>query len=310
MTKIMHLESLRRGFPRDIFDQLQSVSLCCSTKMNSYTLHSFAQLVTPFGTASKLKHVSFTLIKEDPTKFALPWSQITSIDVASRTRPLDLAGWRSLLETCQNLQRGSFVFPYCGRPLDKPVLNHASLKSLTLVLPSRWEEVLDQVPYRRRLTNYDLAPPFLAVTFPNIQNLRFQFHPHRKPLRHVSSECYTMKSTLKTVVFGWPGEANKGAPVEASDFIGKITREPGSFTALRHIVLPYKSAKLDHIVAALRSHPRLSVTITVVPKRINGWMQAIESHEDSNIIKDRINILSTERYYLLYGDSYLNHLNL
>ncbi|KAJ3504011.1 hypothetical protein NMY22_g18058 [Coprinellus aureogranulatus] len=311
MIKIMHLETFRRGFPQDIFDQLESVTLCCELEMNSYTLQAFPKLVTPFQTAKKLKHVSFSLHKADPTKFVLPWSNITSIDVDSRRRPLELEEWHDVFKTCTRLRRASFVWPACRGPWDgfKPVI-HTSLKSLTLIPAPRG-------PHEGMFFDYGHNLSFLlsAVEFPNLQHLRFEFEPGRKPIQSLLDGCQGLQSSLQTVVFGWQGDwANSpgyggGAPkVEASEFVSALIREPGSFATLRHLVLPCRSNKVNHIATALLSHPKLSVTITVVAGQIVEWTGAIEGYDRSKQVglKQRVTILSTDDYHLLDEETYFD----
>jgi hypothetical protein len=298
MTKIMHLESFRRGFPQGIFDQLQSVSLCCTQGMNSKTLQAFPKLVTPFLTASKLKHVVFYLPRADPAKFVLPWDQITSIEIDRRTKSLDLKEWTNLFELCPRLQRGALLYPLRSSGGYNRTFIHTSLKSLTLVVRphyGRWDAP----------GPCDFPLLVASVTFPTIRHLRFEFEGVASPSAHLSriaETCRNLSSSLETVTFGWKGEANRDAPVEASEFIAYLTREPGAFTSLRHIVTPCKAPKIGHIVDILRPRPRLNVTVTVAPNKLQGWARVMEGYVKT--IQDRIHILSTDNYHLLQEDSY------
>ncbi|TEB26461.1 hypothetical protein FA13DRAFT_1737390 [Coprinellus micaceus] len=290
---------LRRGFPQDVFDQLDM-------EMNSYTLQAFPRLVMPFKTAAKLERVSFILLQADMDKFVLPWSQLTSIEMASRRRQLNAGDWRNLFGLCRNLRRGTFVFPGWRKPSLKRALVHPTLESLTLIIAPPPQSGLEAL-YGSRAPGYDFAHLLSAVAFPNIQHLRFEFEADlTQRVHNIPSVCRTMRSSLKTVVFGWQGEADRDleAPIEASEFLGSLIREPGAFDPLKHVVLPCKSNELDHIVTVLRSHPRLSLTVTAIPGRVKGWMQAMERHEDPKTIKDRIRIVSTGDYYLLDVGSY------
>ncbi|TEB08861.1 hypothetical protein FA13DRAFT_1749677 [Coprinellus micaceus] len=258
MTKIMHLETLRRGFPQDVFDQLESISLCCSVEMSSYTLQAFPRLAMPFKTASKLEHVRISI------NFVLPWSQLTSIEMASRRRQLNAGEWRNLFGLCRNLRQGTFVFPSWRKPSLKRALAHPTLESLTLIIAPPPQSGLEAL-YGSR------APADLT-----------------QRVHNVPSVCRTMRSSLKTVVFGWQGEADRDleAPIEASEFIGSLIREPGAFDALRHVVLPCKSNELDHFVTVL------PLTVTAIPGRVKGT-------KIQRPIKDRIRIVPTDDYYLL-----------
>ncbi|KAJ3510363.1 hypothetical protein NMY22_g15999 [Coprinellus aureogranulatus] len=272
MIKIMHLETFRRGFPQDIFDQLESVTLCCELEMNSYTLQAFPKLVTPFQTAKKLKHVSFSLHKADPTKFVLPWSNITSIDVDSRRRPLELEEWHDVFKTCTRLRRASFVWPACRGPWDAP-----------------------RGPHEGMFFDYGHNLSFLlsAVEFPNLQHLRFEFEPGRKPIQSLLEGCQGLQSSLQTVVFGWQGDwANSSA------YGG----------ALRKWKPLNSSNKVNHIATVLLSHPKLSVTITVVPGQIAEWTRVIEGYDRSKQVglKQRVTILSTDDYHLLDEETYFD----
>ena len=305
-TKIKHLETLCRVCPSDIFHQLKSISLCCSTEMHSYTLQTLPRFGKAFKKATKLEHVSLILPKADLDTFALPWSRLTSIEVTGLGQQLGVREWRNVFGMCRRLRRGIFVFPNWRTAWSKRALVHPSLESLTLVISLSQSEASSQ--YANYAPDHDLGRLLSAVAFPNIQHLRFEFEARRKRVYNIPSACHTIRASLKTIVFGWQGEANREAPIEASEFIGSLIREPGAFGALRHIVLPCKSNKLHHLVTVLRSHPRLRLTVTAVPRRVEGWVQAIERHEDSKAIRDRIQILSTDRYYLLDQGSYYHDL--
>ncbi|TEB26469.1 hypothetical protein FA13DRAFT_1713281 [Coprinellus micaceus] len=291
MTKIMHLESFRRGFPQGIFDQLQS---------SFALLHPTDEQQNPPG-LSKTRHAP-------PHRVQAKARRVLSSTSGSGQIRFTLGPNNQHRD-----RQADEILGFERTSARRPAVSSTQLWGIQSNLHPHFPEIADfggPTPLRAVGCPGSLRFPLLvaSVTFPTIRHLRFEFEGVARPSAHLSriaETCRNLSSSLETVTFGWKGEANRDAPVEASEFIAYLIREPGAFTSLRHIVTPCKAPKIGHIVDILRPRPRLNVTVTVAPNKLQGWARVMEGYVKT--IQDRIHILSTDNYHLLQEDSYFRN---
>ncbi|KAJ2927029.1 hypothetical protein H1R20_g10068, partial [Candolleomyces eurysporus] len=221
LVKIRHFEFIRRGFPYDLFENLESVSICCTLEMTTAQLHAFERLNTPFHTkCPKLKHASFTLLRAHPMRFAMPWSQLTSIQVDSHLHPLTIAQWAQLFRECKNLRHATLAKPkefgtgYGLWPIVE--LEHHALTSLHFWI----HETVTTYWYDYCKWDFLHHP----VRFPNLRHLKFDLK-HGNAIASLRSLNPVTKSylpKLEAIQITTPEDAPFHIPADVKGMVEQI----------------------------------------------------------------------------------------
>ncbi|KAJ2917281.1 hypothetical protein MD484_g3109, partial [Candolleomyces efflorescens] len=261
INKARHLEMFRRGFPAGIYDNLESVAICCSLKMTRAELQAFSHFQTPFIPARKFKHLTFALQVANPIKFLVPWTQLTRLTMDDVGKRLSPSEWKAIFKLCPNLEHGSFVkFTSLGRQDPAmEVMEHQALTSLRLIMsgPSHlhWKILYD------------------PVRFPNLQDLeldcrdadqRFGISILQKPASRKAL------SKLQSLTFSAPSNAHYHAIASSVErTVQHLAQQFRTLPSLTHITLPYHNFRLYDIAHLLlarspaRGYPEVGLTASV-----------------------------------------------
>ncbi|KAJ2913842.1 hypothetical protein MD484_g6557, partial [Candolleomyces efflorescens] len=221
MVKIKHFEFLRRGFPYDLFENLETVSICCTVQMSKEYLHAFETLNTPFqNKCPKLTHASFTLMQAHPLKFAMPWPQLTSIRIDSPSHVLSAAEWAELFSQCRNLRHATIVKPIDNEQWMGPLLNadsaHEALTSLCL-------------PVHTYVARHEYFPWDILrqpVQFPNLRQLHLNLYlRHDKALgllRLLTADFKSNLPKLEAIQISTPHDGPFEIPNDVREFVEQL----------------------------------------------------------------------------------------
>ncbi|RXW24040.1 hypothetical protein EST38_g1846 [Candolleomyces aberdarensis] len=255
ITELEHCELIRGDF---LFDNLESLSICCTPRLTNAQLQ---QLDTSFASCPKLKHVSLTLRKGDPSRFPVPWSQLISIRVDNPFNPLKLRRWTRLFQGCPNLQHATIAKPVDWSQYEGPVLEHEALTSLRLLISTIGRNDQSEILCR-------------PVRFPNLRHLQFDFWnvlADASPLWN--PETQRSLPNLQSIALTAPISEGSSLeiPVDVEDIVQQVLTNTETFPGLTHMTLPYHISQINDIAGLLRlrppagNFPGLTVSVNVKP---------------------------------------------